>query len=281
VNLKNGFKSRLKYPFSLDNQSGPAYLKVATLPSVIAGFTLRPGGFSGGSFTSANMSYQVGDQAEMVDRNRQALLHSAGENNFSSLVTVRQVHGNRCLTVTDRDPERLAQLAETGADALLTDQPGVLLGVLTADCLPLIMIDRNRRAVAVVHVGWRGLEQSIGTVVVRELIRRFAVAVETLQVYAGPAIGSCCFQVGSEVVDRFRRHFALDGIAGWYQERPSGYYLDLLSIQRAQLLAAGLAKENFQVVDICTYCHDFCFSYRRDHAITGRQLAFVGLKENF
>ncbi len=281
MNWKNGFNSKLKYPFSLDNQSGPAYLKVATLSSLAAGFTLRPGGFSCGHFASANMSYQVGDQDEMVDRNRRALLQSAGENVFPSLVTVRQVHGNRCLTVTDRDPEKLAQLVQIGADALLTDQPGILLGVLTADCLPLIMIGRNRRAVAVVHVGWRGLEQSIGTVTVTELVRRFAVDVETLQVYAGPAIGSCCFQVGSEVVDRFRRHSILDGVDGWCQERPSGYYLDLLSIQRAQLLAAGVAKENFHVVDICTHCHDFCFSYRRDHAITGRQLAFVGFKEKF
>ncbi len=278
MGCENGLKLKLKYPFSLDNQSGPAYLKVATPPSVTAGFTLRPGGSSCGPFAFANMSFQVGDQDEMVTRNRRALLQSAGANFFPSLVTARQVHGNRCLTVTDRDPEKLAQLAQIEADALLTDQPGILLGVMTADCLPLIMIGRNRRVAAVVHVGWRGLEQSIGTVAVTELLRRFAVEVETLQVYAGPAIGSCCFQVGSEVVDCFRRHSVLDGVEGWYQERPSGYYIDLLSIQRAQLLAAGVAKENFHVVDICTHCHDFCFSYRRDHAITGRQLAFVGIK---
>ena len=278
MNWKNGFESSLKYPFSLDNQSGPAYLKVAAPPSVTAGFTLRPGGFSHGSFASANMSFQVGDQDETVGRNRRVLLQGAGEDIFPALVTARQVHGNRCLTVVGRDPEKLAQLAQTGADALLTDQPGILLGVLTADCLPLIMIDRFQRAVAVVHAGWRGLEQSIGVEAVTELSRRFAVDAETLQVYAGPAIGSCCFQVGGEVVDRFHRHFVLEGVEGWYQERPSGYYLDLLSIQRAQLLAAGVAEENFHVVNICTYCHDFCFSYRRDHAITGRQLAFVGIK---
>ena len=267
----------LKYPFSLDNQFGPNYLKVAAPPSITAGFTLRPGGFSQGSFTSANMSFQVGDQDELVALNRRTLLKGAGGDLFPTLVTARQVHGNHCLTVTDQDPGKLAQLAQTEADALLTAEPGVLLGVLTADCLPLIMIDVNQSAVAVVHVGWRGLEQSIGTVVVTELGRRFAVAAETLQVYAGPAIGSCCFQVGVEVVDRFRRHFVLEGVEGWYQERSSGFYLDLLAIQRAQLMAVGVTEENFHVTDICTCCRDFCFSYRRDHAITGRQLAFVGL----
>ena len=269
----------LKSPFSLDNQFGPAYLKVGAPPSVTAGFTLRPGGFSSGSFASANMSFQVGDQDDVVVRNRQALLEGAGDDVFPALVTARQVHGNRCLTVTGRNPEKFAQLAQIGADALLTNQPGVLLGVLTADCLPLIMIDKTLRAVAVVHAGWRGLEQSIGSLAVAEMGRRFAVAAESLQVYAGPAIGSCCFQVGVEVVDRFRRHPVLEGVEGWYQERSSGLYLDLLSIQRAQLLAVGVAEENYHSVDICTCCHDFCFSYRRDHAITGRQLAFVGIKE--
>lgn len=273
------WKNSLKYPFSLDNQSGPAYLKIATSPSATAGFTLRPGGFSHGSFASANMSFQVGDQKEAVAQNHRALLCGAGEDHFSALVMARQVHGHRCLTVVDRDPEKIAQLAQTEADALITDQPGIFLGVMTADCLPLIMIDRLQRAVAVVHVGWRGLEQSIGVKVVDRLSRCFAVSPATLQVFAGPAIGNCCFQVGVEVVDRFRSHPALKGIDGWYQERASGYYLDLLSIQRAQLMLAGVAEENFHAVDICTFCHDFCFSYRRDHAITGRQLAFVGLKE--
>ena len=224
------------------------------------------------------MSFQVGDQEEAVRQNRRALLSGAGADLFPALVTARQVHGNRCLTVVDADPEKLEQVALTDADALLTNQPGILLGVMTADCLPLIMIDQEQRAVAVVHVGWRGLEQAIGIETVKALNQRFAVEAETLQVFAGPAIGRCCFHVGLEVVDCFCQHPVLDGVDGWYQERASGYYLDLLLIQRAQLVWAGVAAENFHVVDICTFCNDFCFSYRRDHAITGRQLAFVGIK---
>jgi len=278
VNWKKEIELNLKYPFSLDNKSGPAYLKIAAPSSITAGFTLRPGGFSHGSFASANMSFQVGDQEALVTKNRRALLDGAGPDLFPALVTARQVHGNRCLTIVDSDPEKLGQIALTDADALLTDQPGILLGVMTADCLPLIMIDQEQRAVAVVHVGWRGLDQSIGVAAVTGLKRDFAVDVENLQVFAGPAIGSCCFQVGIEVVDRFRRHPLLEGTDDWYQERTSGYYVDLLSIQRAQLLAAGVAEKNFHQVDICTFCNDFCFSYRRDHAITGRQLAFVGIK---
>ncbi len=280
MSWKKEIESHLKYPFSLDNQSRPAYLKIAAPPSITAGFTLRPGGFSHGSFASANMSFQVGDQEEAVAQNRRALLYGAGVDFFSALVTAKQVHGKRCLTIVDSDPEKLEQVALTDADALLTDQPGILLGVMTADCLPLIMIDQEQRAVAVVHVGWRGLDQAIGVETVAQLSRDFAVEAENLQIFAGPAICSCCFQVGIEVVDRFRRQPVLAGVDSWYQERSSGYYIDLLSIQRAQLLAAGVAEKNFHEVDICTFCHGFCFSYRRDHAITGRQLAFVGIKEN-
>ncbi len=279
MNPESGFELRLKYPFSLDNQAGPAYLKVAAPESITAGFTIRSQGFSEGPFASANMSFQVGDQNEKVERNRKILLESIGEDIFPALVTARQVHGNHCLTVTNRNPEKLSGLAQVGADALLTDQPGILLGVLTADCLPLIMIDRKRQAVGVVHAGWRGLEKSIGVVALTEMVHRFAVARENLEIYAGPAIGSCCFQVGGEVVERFQRLVELKGFSGWWRKCSSGYYIDLLEIQRIQLLAAGILTENFHAVDICTYCHNFCFSYRRDHAISGRQLAFVGIKE--
>lgn len=279
MSWKNVLNLGLKPPFSLDNQSGPAYFKVASLKTVKAGFTIRPGGFSEGFFASANMGFQVGDQDEKVKLNRQALLKGPGDGAFADLVTVRQVHGKNCFTVTDLNPEKLLGLAQIGADALLTDRPGVLLGVLTADCLPLIMIDRKGRAVAVVHAGWRGMEQSIGAVVVTEMGHRFAVLPEDIEVYAGPAIGACCFQVGAEVVESFSRLPALMEFKGWWQERATGYYVDLLAIQRIQLEATGVLGDNFHALDICTCCHDFCFSYRRDHAITGRQLAFVGINK--
>ena len=277
--MKTSLSRDLKYPFSLDKQQVPAYLKVAVPEPITAGFTIRPQGFSEGPFASANMSFEVGDQDQKVAQNRNALLKSFGKDVFPALVTARQVHGNCCLTVNDRSPEKILEVAQVGADALLTDQPGLLLGVLTADCLPLILVDRQCQAVAVVHAGWRGLEQSIATKVVAEMGRLFGVAVENLEVYVGPAIGPCCFQVGAEVVERFQGLSELYGVSGWWQKKASSYYLDLMSIQRNQLLAVGISKDNFYMVDICTCCHDFCFSYRRDHAITGRQLAFVGIKE--
>lgn len=268
-------KTEVDYPFRLDNQSGPAYFSVARHPQVVAGFTLRSGGFSTGPFAAANLGYRIGDQESQVRRNREALLAKLGGGAFRSLVTVRQVHGCHCLVVDGGQSS--GDLGQFEADALVTGVPGILLGVLTADCLPLILVDRRRRAVAVVHAGWRGLVRGVVLEALREMQLRFAVPIAELEVYVGPAIGSCCFAVGSEVLDIFRRLPELEGRTHWYARRSSGWYLDLLAVQRAQLFAAGVVEEHFYALDLCTCCHDFCFSYRRDHGISGRQMAFVGL----
>ncbi|MBN2809542.1 MAG: peptidoglycan editing factor PgeF [Deltaproteobacteria bacterium] len=255
-------------------ESGPAYFKVAAPGPVAAGFTL-------GGTGAAALAEAPGPEADAtLAENRRALLEGLGRDSFSTLLTARQVHGKRSLTVADCHPATLAGVAASEADALLTDQAGVLLGVLTADCLPLIMVERQGRAVAVVHAGWRGLAQAIGPAAVAEFECRFGVAADELEVYVGPAIGFCCFQVGLEVIDCFRGQAALAGSEAWWRQRPSGYYVDLTAIQKAQLLQVGVPAENVHVLDICTCCHDFCFSYRRDHAISGRQLAFVGIREN-
>ncbi len=268
---------KFNYPFSLDNQSGPAYLRVAVPTPLVAGFSLRSGGKSRGAFTAANMSYSVGDDAGRVTENRHDLLQKVGGRQFTTILTCKQVHGNSCKVVTGQDIETPEQLAQIEADALLTAEPGVLLGIMTADCLPLIIADKKSRAVAVVHAGWRGLEMGVAAVAVAELKRIFSVPVTDLSVYAGPAIAACCFTVGIEVIERFHKLSELQGVSGWYRKSDSGFQLDLLAVQRAQLLAAGLAAADFHAVNVCTCCQDLCFSYRRDHAITGRQLAFVGI----
>ena len=272
----------LNYPFSLDNQSRPAYLRVAAPSGLAVGFSLSASGLPGDppalvKGASANMGYGVGDADAVVARNRQALLEGVAGGQFSSLITCKQVHGNRCKVVNPQDLDDPGRLALLEADALLTAEPGVLLGILTADCLPLIIVEKKGQAVAVVHAGWRGLEKGVAVAALAEFKSSFSIPVADLSVYAGPAIGKCCFAVGIEVIERFQRLPELKGLSGWYREQDSNYYLDLLAVQKHQLLAAGLVPENFHAVDICTYCQDLCFSYRRDHGITGRQLAFAGI----
>ena len=283
MRLPENALEKLKFPFHLDRSPGPAYLKVAAPPGFTAGFSLRPGGCSRGPWAEANMSFMVGDESRNVAANRAALLAKAGagRQDFGRLLTVRQVHGTRCLVVDDQFVATLPDSETVAADALATSRSGVLLAVQTADCLPLIMISEKPRAVAVVHAGWRGLEKGIATETVELLAATFGVSSVNLKVYAGPAIGPCCFEVGPEVVEIFGKKSYLAGTDGWWREESGRTTLNLVAIQRAELLAAGVGPENFHGLELCTSCHDFCFSYRRDRAITGRQLAFAGIgREN-
>ena len=268
-----------KFPFHLDSGPGPAYLRVAAPPGFAAGFSLRPGGYSRGPFAAANMSFAVGDRPDRVAANRVAIRARASRDGlvFTDLVTVRQVHGNGCLVVDDDFQPPGPETESVEADALITARPGLLLGIQTADCLPLIMISEEPMAVAVVHAGWRGLARGVGDAALRRLVEVFGVDPGKLKVYAGPAIGYCCFEVGPEVIENFCQKPYLAGVSGWYRNDGERDYLDLVAVQRAELLALGVEKENFKAVEICTICHDFCFSYRRDRGITGRQLAFAGI----
>jgi YfiH family protein len=265
-----GLRLKLNYPFSLDNQSGPAYLRVAVPDPLIAGFSLRSGGVSGSAFASANMSYSVGDDLGPVTANRQDLLQKVGGGRFATFMTCKQVHGNNCKIVTSRDIDAPEQLALFEADALLTDLPGVMLGIMTADCLPLIIVAKKAKAVAVVHAGWRGLEKGIAVAAVAELQRTFSVSVTDLSVYAGPAIAVCCFTVGFEVIERFSNLPELQGVNDWYKKLGSGFQLDLLAVQKAQLLAAGLA-EYFSVgqYDLLKRFQAVCSKARADNINAG------------
>ncbi len=268
--------------FTLDSRPGPAYLRVEAPPSLTAGFTLRPGGVSRSSFAEANFSFQVGDDPAAVRANRAALLAKiAGSGAFRHLVTVRQVHSCGIWAITAGTAA--AALAEGGkreADAIITTRPGTLVAIQTADCLPLIFLAAAPRLVAVVHAGWRGLAAGIAVRVLERLDKEFGIAPNALKIFAGPAIGPCCFVVGPEVLAVFRKLVCLAGEGGWWRRNGAGVFLDLVEIQRLQLRAAGVPAGAFQAVGICTACNDFCFSYRRDRAISGRQLAFAGIGEN-
>jgi YfiH family protein len=189
-------------------------------------------------------------------------------------------------------------------DALLTDQPGILLSVQTADCLPILLVDPSHRAVAAVHAGWRGLLQRIAEKTVGEMQRAFHLRPEELRAAIGPSIRACCYEVGQEVVEMFRGRFT--GSEGYFG-KPSdegakriapkpqhplatgrtppfhGSYgaapahLDLVAIARDQLQNAGLRSESIYVADFCTACRtDLFFSHRKEGA-TGRMMAVIGM----
>jgi polyphenol oxidase len=158
------------------------------------------------------------------------------------------------------------------ADASATDEPGVILGIETADCLPALFFDPRARRAAAAHAGWRGTAAGIARDVVGWLRARGSATAD-IHVALGPSIGVCCYEVGEEL----RPQFAAEDRA-FFQEGPRGRpHLDVRGINERQLLAAGIPLANIAHVRECTHClkEQYC-SYRRDGAGAGRMISYIG-----
>jgi YfiH family protein len=150
-------------------------------------------------------------------------------------------------------------------DALITDTPGVFLEVRTADCIPLLLMDPVRQVVAAVHAGWRGTEARIAEKTAVLARDRFGCSMDNLTAAIGPGIEECCFEVGPEVAERF-------GSSGRVN-------LNLVEINRKQLLTAGIRAEHIVRIGGCTRCgEDLYYSFRRDRESAGRMASAIGIR---
>lgn len=160
-------------------------------------------------------------------------------------------------------------------DGLASERRGIVLAVASADCVPIVLFDPARPAAAVLHAGWRGTCSRIARAGVETMRRMYGTPPAALRAMIGPAIGSCCYRVGADVVEQFRAAgHPLDALL-----RPEGEggFLNLSEANRRDLSEAGVSRENIRSVELCTGCLAGLFpSYRRDGAATGRILTFVG-----
>lgn len=182
-------------------------------------------------------------------------------------VTVEQVHGRR-VVVVDPDFLRNRSVPEQ-ADGAITRLPRVPLSVRTADCLPVFMYDPSCEGIGLVHVGWRGAQNNILKETVTLMKREWRTDPGTIKVFFGPAIHSCCYEVGQE----FREYFP-DGVL----EHDGRYSLDLIRVCRKQLAGLGLRAGNILDSGICACCDKNYFSYRRERESAGRMLSLMMLK---
>ena len=190
-------------------------------------------------------------------------------------------------------------------DALVTGSEGILLAVKTADCMPILLVDKKFRTVAAVHAGWRGALGRIIEKTVGDMYRQFGTRPENLVAVVGPSIRGCCYEVGDDVVDAFcgafpksdsffqipapdsdrpgleqRRQtlFMLQAPPGHGPEAPVKAHLDLVAVARSQLQAAGISDSAIYVADYCTACRtDLFFSYRKEGSFAGRMIAAIGI----
>ena len=255
------------------------------------GFSTRRGGVSRAYLADAeklegelNLGFTLADEAENVRENRSRLVEAVTGSRETPLVTVRQVHSNRSVVV--RRPELLPGVTPE-ADGLMTSESGILLGILTADCVPVLVADRERRVVAAFHAGWRGTVQRIVELGVARMQEEFGLGRGSgpgaLMAAIGPGIGSCCYAVGDEVRAEFGRQFSyaaelLTETAAEDGGQP-GLQLDLMEANRRQLLDAGLTPESIELVGGCTACQpELFFSHRATRGRAGRMMAVIGIR---
>ena len=273
---------------------------LARLPWLLHGFSTRTGGFSevyGGQ--ALNLGYTAEDARANVERNREAFFRTMGtvrrDGKLWPVISLRQIHSSVIHAVGERPRHILA------GDGLITTRRGILLGVRTADCLPILLADKKRRAVGALHAGWRGTLARIAEKGVGEMRRQYGSRPRDLVAAIGPGIHRCCYGVGEEVREQFASQFAyaeslfeevfdsealhlkypllfLNQRAPGHGEPPRSLHLDLAEANRRQLLEAGVEEENLTISDLCTACRkDLLFSYRAEKGITGRMLAVIGI----
>lgn len=273
----------------------------AALPWVVDGFSTRRNGFStcyGGH--DLNLGLTEHDTASNVERNRQVFFTAIGATDANGqtwpIVQLKQVHSG----IVHRVDTPVAQ--PLVGDGLITSTPGLVLVVKVADCVPVLIADRQRRAAGAFHAGWRGTVARIVEKGVGEMRRQFGSEPGDLRAAIGPCIRRCCYAVGDEVRAHFESQFAYAGElfeevfdsnalhvrypllflnkrAPGHGDAASEIHLDLVEANRRQLLDAGLDDRSIEVIDGCTACDTGCFfSHRAEFGKTGRMMAVIGIR---
>ena len=266
---------------------------LAKFPWLVHGFSTARGGVSIlGENKVLNVGFSNWDNTENVHENRRRLQQAVRGADLA-LVPLKQFHSD-LICEFPRVPDE-----PCSGDASITGVPGLLLAVQTADCVPILLADPRHRAVAAVHAGWRGTLSRIVEKTIGRMEMQFATRPGELVAAIGPAIGCCCYEVGTEVASAFLSQFAdapdwfdelrtgdepnplqwLNQFPPGHQPPPKNVRLDLRKANRAQLLGKGVKSGNLFVSDLCTACRPhLLFSHRKQGAATGRMMAVIGIR---
>lgn len=244
--------------------------------NLVTGFTTRNGGSSRPPFNSLNLGFGSGDQLSQVEANRAAVTRAFGLEPHL-LLTVNQVHGSEILVIDQSNPE-VSHFQRVDSDAIITNQRNILIGILVADCFPVILYDRVKHVAGVVHLGWRGTASGLLGRTVKAMCELFGCQPADLRAAVGPGVAAHGYEVDRPVRDQFRQ-----GTGQWDRiatETTLGHWqLDLQKSISLQLDEAGLSRAGVDTVSECTCCHkETFFSYRRDQGRTGRQMGFALLR---
>jgi polyphenol oxidase len=300
------------------------------LPWLCAGFSTRKGGLTRAYCTEdepglpaevgeLNLGFTAADDRATVLANRRLLAEAVTGDAATPLLALKQFHSNLVVDITRADADQAThadtaradtarstsagpgQQAPRRADGQITAEPGLLLAVQTADCIPVLVADRRQRIVAAFHAGWRGTVKRIVETGIGRMRLVYGSRPVDLIAAIGPGASACCYSVGEEVFSEFESQFsyarqlfhevfASDPVKTKYPmlfltQRAPGHspigpalHVDLVAANRRQLLDCGLSPRSIQVVGGCTQCQgDFFFSHRASHGHTGRMMAVIGI----
>jgi YfiH family protein len=300
-------------PVPLRANNGVEWLPIPgwNLPWLSSGFSTRKGGLTraycahsapgeSDSPGELNLGFTEADDRATVLANRRLLAEAVTGDAQTPLLALKQIHSNLVVETTRADASRPAPRR---ADGHITAEPGLLLAVQTADCIPVLVADRRQHIVAAFHAGWRGTVKRIVETGVGRMRLDYGSRPADLIAAIGPGASACCYSVGEEVLSEFESQFSYarqlfhevftsDPVKTKYPmlfltQRAPGHsstgpslHVDLVEANRRQLLACGLSPKSIQVVGGCTQCQgEFFFSHRASQGHTGRMMAVIGIRE--
>lgn len=228
-------------------------------------FSTRVGGQSADCYHSLNLGAFTDDKNENITENFKRVFNVSGMKE-SKIVYLKQIHSDTFHVV---DKENYIKIKNSLGDAIITASREIAIGIFTADCVPIIAADKKGRAAAVIHAGWKGTNLNIAVKVIDYMVNYMGIERDDILVSLGPAIGPCCFQVGSNVAEKFKNVLNRNG----------KYFVDLFKENINNLRDAKISEKNINSIDLCTYCNsDLFYSYRRDNNNTGRMGTFIMIK---
>jgi polyphenol oxidase len=249
--------------------------KVLSVPGISHGFFGREGGRSKGDLASNNMSITQGDNADLVVSNRSSAAFAMGGYDIKDLVVFRQTHSTHVVTLTER-PDRTVAIE---ADAMVTNRPDLLLGILTADCSPVLFADPEAGVIGAAHAGWKGAAGGIVPATIRAMVALGADP-KNIRAAIGPTISAANYEIGP---DTARDIIALDPAAASHVAIPPGKareHFDIPGLITEQLFGAGVGLVSD--LGLCTYAEPARFFSHRyathQGSNTGRQIATIGLR---
>lgn len=225
-------------------------------------------------FCQGSLALHTGEPAEEIIANRREVAQRLGIGQQAHFIAAQQTHSDNITIIESRGSRGWHAIGDAVADcdAMITAQRGVVLTILTADCVPVLLFDPEKAVVAAIHAGWRGTRANITGKTVQKMVRDFGSDPKEIVAFIAPSIGRCCYEVGEDVAHHFSDEEVFDQVG-------EKYMLDLPLVNQKQLLDAGLHAEKIEMSGECTSCEvERYFSYRKEQGCSGRFMSMIGLR---